>query len=509
MQAEATEYASKRSVQALFVLAALILLCLGILLWRGSTPTSYRGVNAEQISLRQHEGQVQYRHLNGSWQDIVSIATLQGLKGEDGMTGEDGKDGENGANGRDGQNGRAIELKKTSLYIQWRFVGDTTWNNLVALSDLKGTKGDKGDKGDTGNTGPTNSLAIGTVSRTACDPTANITGTAPSQTLNLGIPGLPTGGGAGDVLTKSSGDDCDVAWQDPNSTANKCSDLTNYVWIPGNHKFGTMPGFCVMKYTASALDGNTASTDYGAGNAVSNGALPWVQISQRSAKIAAQNACEGCHLISEAEWMTIATNIINQPANWSSGIVGTGHVYSGHNDGNPSNALAANFGDDTDGYYGTGGSGNNQRRTFWVSTGNGLCLNNGVQANNNCEALWDMAGNVTQWTDAWILGADQPTVAGSDNSGSSNSAWRQWTDVNKRWGALSYAIPTNMGWNSSQGLGQIYSTDDTATTSTNYAMYGFRRGGSWGNGSNTGAFSLFLSAAPTNALTDTGFRVAR
>jgi hypothetical protein len=68
-----------------------------------------------------------------------------------------------------------------------------------------------GLKGDTGDTGPANSLAIGTVSTVAAggSATATITGTAPSQTLNLGIPTGATGAAnslaIGTVSTVSAG----------------------------------------------------------------------------------------------------------------------------------------------------------------------------------------------------------------------------------------------------------------------------------------------------------------
>jgi hypothetical protein len=61
--------------------------------------------------------------------------------------------------------------------------------------DLTIPRGDKGDTGDTGATGPANSLAIGTVSTGAAGSNADatITGTAPNQTLNLTIPVGATG----------------------------------------------------------------------------------------------------------------------------------------------------------------------------------------------------------------------------------------------------------------------------------------------------------------------------
>ena len=70
-----------------------------------------------------------------------------------------GANGIDGDDGIDGTDGREIELQKTSTYIQWRYVGDSNWNNLIALSDIKGEQGiqgeqgPKGDKGDTGEQG--------------------------------------------------------------------------------------------------------------------------------------------------------------------------------------------------------------------------------------------------------------------------------------------------------------------------------------------------------------------
>ena len=54
-----------------------------------------------------------------------------------------------------GVDGKNIELTASQTAIQWRYVGDTSWNTLVDLSLLKGAKGDKGDKGDTGEKGDT------------------------------------------------------------------------------------------------------------------------------------------------------------------------------------------------------------------------------------------------------------------------------------------------------------------------------------------------------------------
>lgn len=39
----------------------------------------------------------------------------------------------------DGDNGREVELQKTSTHLQWRYIGDTSWINLLSLSELQPT----------------------------------------------------------------------------------------------------------------------------------------------------------------------------------------------------------------------------------------------------------------------------------------------------------------------------------------------------------------------------------
>lgn len=56
-----------------------------------------------------------------------------------------------------GQNAKEIELQKSETHIQWRYVGELLWRNLIALEDLKGAQGLQGPqglKGERGETGP-------------------------------------------------------------------------------------------------------------------------------------------------------------------------------------------------------------------------------------------------------------------------------------------------------------------------------------------------------------------
>lgn len=250
---------------------------------------------------------------------------------------------------------------------------------------------------------------------------------------------------------------------------------SGFIVVPGNGNFGTSD-FCVMKYQAKNAGGTAVSQASG---------TPWVSISQTNAIATASSACDGCHLVTEAEWMTLAANVLSVNSNWSGGSVGSGYIYSGHNDNNPANSLAASS--DDDGYSGTGNSSGNQRRT--------LTLTNG-------EVIWDMAGNVYEWTNATIAGGQQPGL-----SGESAYAWKQWNNGSLQVSGLpSSSQPSSAGagsWSSTQGIGQLYSNSGEA------GLRAFRRGGDWYGSSNAGVLTLNLSSAPSYTNMTIGFRVAR
>ena len=90
------------------------------------------------------------------------------------------------------QVGTDAQAALDEMIVSGRVVGDDLVltrgdGTVVSAGDVRGPKG---DDGDTGDPGPANVLSVGTV--TTLDPaqsaTASITGTAPTQTLNLGIP---------------------------------------------------------------------------------------------------------------------------------------------------------------------------------------------------------------------------------------------------------------------------------------------------------------------------------
>ncbi len=73
-----------------------------------------------------------------------------GLQGEQGIQGIQGEQGIQGNQGNPGTDGREVEIQKSLTHIQWRYVGDTSWTDVVALIDLKGDKGDTGNAGSDG-----------------------------------------------------------------------------------------------------------------------------------------------------------------------------------------------------------------------------------------------------------------------------------------------------------------------------------------------------------------------
>lgn len=263
---------------------------------------------------------------------------------------------------------------------------------------------------------------------------------------------------------------------------------TGFIAVPGSSTYGTND-FCVMKYEAKIQGNDNGAQTYSSAFVPESRAsgTPWVNISQTNAITEAQTACTSCHLITEAEWMTIAQNVLSVPSNWSTGTVGSGYIYSGHSDSSPTKSLAAST--DSDGYYGTGQTAvSSQRRT--------LTLTNG-------EVIWDLAGNVWDWTSGTV---QTPTIQPGVTS--AGYAWREWTAVTNAGTLAINPSPAGTGltnantWNSSNGIGQIYSSSDEV------GLRGCLRGGAWGGGSGAGVLSLSSYGGPGYTYTGVGFRVA-
>lgn len=53
-----------------------------------------------------------------------------------------------------GSDAREIELQKSSNALQWRYTGDSEWNDLISLAEITGPQGEQGIPGPQGPTGP-------------------------------------------------------------------------------------------------------------------------------------------------------------------------------------------------------------------------------------------------------------------------------------------------------------------------------------------------------------------
>lgn len=311
-----------------------------------------------------------------------------------------------------------------------------------------------------------------------------------------------------------------------------------YAWVPGLAKYGTLPGFCVMKYEAKSVGGVPTSEAAG---------LPWVSITQTNARAACEAIGPGYRLISDHEWMTMAEQIARLPINDIDDAAGlqlaTGHsdsssgrlasdddedpVVAGCNLMQPlshaSNAYSEGScelrgdGINSKGYFGTGNE--------WSQTGYAAGGNNKSQLRThvlpNGEVLWDIAGNVRSWTDAYLIERDTAGTGGGndadgvtdemvDAGGVTTRNWYQYTAVTS-YGGAPHIRPFNPAWNNANGIGSIYINPGLAYDGSAHAsdVHAFVRGGGWDYGASAGVFSLGLNSAPSSSDSGLGFRCAR
>jgi len=286
---------------------------------------------------------------------------------------------------------------------------------------------------------------------------------------------------------------------------------TGYIAVPANTTFGTT-GFCVMKYEAKQ-DANKNPTSTATGG-------PWVSVDWYEAAQACKRA--GAHLITNAEWMSIARDIEATTINDLDDDAAL-QLATSHSDNAPASALATTAGadptvsgctltstmenasnaysaasceirgtgaggstDNDKGYYGTGQA--------WSATGYSAGAANKSQLRtavlSNGQVIWDFAGNVWEWND-WQCGTGVwYSVAG----------WIDWTNANLT-DYEKYAAGPSGSLTSANGAGQYYA----CTTIGNAAI----RGGAWNNGAAAGPFTLNLGNAPSDVAAYIGFRCAK
>jgi len=252
-----------------------------------------------------------------------------------------------------------------------------------------------------------------------------------------------------------------------------------FIVIPGSSTYGTSD-FCAMKYEAKQIDWGRAPVSQAS-------VLPWTDISYTYAEINSKYVknCSGCHLMTNAEWMTIAQNVMNQKENWTNGAVGDQSVFVGHEDTSPNGSLEASS-NDKDGYYGTLGD-IEMRRTLVLSNG---------------EVIWDFAGNVAEWVYGTV-NSGQPGISGGGFTD------REWYDITVPGTILPDSSPAGTGiagaeaWGTREGMGTVYSNADSAEE------FAIRRGGGFNFFETGGILSYRINWHTYDSGSYVGFRVAK
>ena len=278
-----------------------------------------------------------------------------------------------------------------------------------------------------------------------------------------------------------------------------------------------VPKFCVMKYEAKKA--NTGIGDRSIGGSAGTtpvsvaAGTPWVSLTWQDARSAC--AATGSQLISENQWLSLAHQVTAVGSNWSGGAVGSGFLYSGHNDNAPAAALAAST-DDSDGYNGTGDTASNPGdSTFNNFPSNAAQAYQGQRRTltlPNGQVIWDLAGNVWEWTDA--------TIAKDSRYHGGTSGWLDFSSATNlpldKKPPATYGADHGMGryydgGNASGAYNNVTENPDNCVSNGGYCAptAAFFRGGYWGDGSSAGVFTLNLGIGRSYTSAYIGFRCTR
>lgn len=293
-----------------------------------------------------------------------------------------------------------------------------------------------------------------------------------------------------------------------------CSKLNGGEWIkiPGNTLYGTSD-FCVMKYEAKwngsgtindSANGFCGNNNYynistgcpidGSIGIVSQASSkPLTQINQFAAIELCKTLGHKYHLITNNEWMTIARDAEIQDSNWDSGTKYSSSMMRGHSDNEPATSLSVS--DANNPYDQTGQSSPSiERRTLNISNG---------------EVIWDIGGNVREWTSDIIDCSEGYSCINMPYDSSPDSELIELTAITS-FGSLSENLlkPFNTTLTASSGIGKLYTDNDLSypNDATWNTIHAFLRGGYWGADTDAGAFALYLNSGPSGSGSGLGFR---
>ncbi|MBQ4558048.1 MAG: leucine-rich repeat protein [Clostridia bacterium] len=94
--------------------------------------------STSEVDIRVKDGYIQWSDNGKTWENVIAIEELKGSSGSA------------GANGIDG---REVEFQTTNTHIQWRYVTDDssdTWKDLISLEEIEGKDGANGSNGENG-----------------------------------------------------------------------------------------------------------------------------------------------------------------------------------------------------------------------------------------------------------------------------------------------------------------------------------------------------------------------
>ncbi len=269
------------------------------------------------------------------------------------------------------------------------------------------------------------------------------------------------------------------------ATANGILDCDDgYIPVPGSSTFETND-FCVMKFEAKCVEKDTpnvglTSPTTSSGAYDNNGGscddsreiasiptgLPIANISQTDAQAYCETA--GGHLITNAEWMTIARNAEQVAANWDGGSVGSGALFG---------VLGDDISPDT---YDPSAVGSQQDNGYKLSTG---------------QWIWKFGNGAAEWTNDTCTGGTgigkYDTIAGP----------AKWDDSSFSDYERAVAGPSDSSWNDPQNVGEYVGCQNDGN--------GFQRGGGTPVNPIRGMYSLDLSADGATQDPKVGFRCVK
>ena len=248
----------------------------------------------------------------------------------------------------------------------------------------------------------------------------------------------------------------------------------SWIKVPGNSLYNKPNGFCVQQYAAVNVSG--VATSQNTGN-------KWTAINQPAAATAAAAVDANTHLLTEDEWMTIATNAAAQPANWSGSAVGSGTLSTG-------SATSTHGG-----------------TSFVLSNGQTIYFDTG---NSSYYAAYEWTCYTGPSAQSCGLAAQNQPIPNNayytDQFGTFTSYGAFATSGGYYYGDPRYANSALGSYvNSSRNAGLGYLRSSYASGSS--TIYAFYRG-AWTGANSSGLFTLYVNTLQTYAHAQYGFRAA-